>query len=431
MRSLTKGLGLLLVVMLVASFGLVRCGGGGGRDGSESTGTDTGQTTTIRGQVTDVVAKASAEQRSYMLSLLNDFLTHARAAHAQDGDGDLSGIMVEVFVDGELADIAITEMDGTFTLEFTGGGTVLLVFSTSEFEVSIEIFVPEGGTVTIVVNLQVSDPEEEVVVEVVEEEEENAVISCTNGELDLSDMLDENGDLMIDGGGNTCIFTAGNCELTLEASNVVLTNCANCIDSRGTSEVEIMTTGMFICEADGDGIHSVGTSEVEIEASEEEAEEACEEECDAAVSDCQEACDEAACEQTCTDDCTTECDGAGDPEVCQAECEAACDIETCVADCETGCEVDCSAECEIEGDSKIEITAGEDGIDARGNADVSLEAEGDSEESMSGQVTIDGEVLDISARGNAEVEVSGASCSIEDIETRGNAVVEIECGEEE
>jgi len=83
---------------------------------------------------------------------------------------------------------------------------------------------------------------------------------CTGGE-EVVDVGEEDYD--VDGGGGACIITAGDCDLKIIAGSVSLFNCSNCIDTRGNSSVITMTT-KFSCTATNDGIRAVGTSTAQV-----------------------------------------------------------------------------------------------------------------------------------------------------------------------
>ena len=90
-------------------------------------------------------------------------------------------------------------------------------------------------------------------------------IRCENGTLEIMKNLGE--DLIIDGGGEDCIRTAGNCNLIVDPGNIILTNCERCIDARGTSQVTLLTSdGDIECDASEDGIRSRGDAGIVLDA---------------------------------------------------------------------------------------------------------------------------------------------------------------------
>jgi len=253
MNGWIKGLSFSMALALTVSAGLISCGGGDG-DG----GQDGGDTTTINGRVADVMtATAPSGKRTSMLALIKDFLSLSKNANAQASG--VSGITVELMVDGETVDTDITDGGGNFTLSLTSSATtnITLVFITDEFSVSIEITIPPGAIINIVVTL---NPDEVIVneMEVVE-----GTIRCETGFVDISEL---GADIVIDGGGvDDCIRVEGNCVLNIQSDSLTLTNCQRCIDGGGTAELNI-TSGDIACEAEEDGIRSRGNSVITLES---------------------------------------------------------------------------------------------------------------------------------------------------------------------
>jgi hypothetical protein len=168
-------------------------------------------------------------------------------------------ITVTAIIDGVTVDTTVTDPDGSFTLSFLldGAQNVTLLFDIDGTIVSISITVQEGSILDIVIIIDLNAPPGDEV-EIVELE---GPIRCENGTLEITKNPDE--DLVIDGGGEDCIRTAGNCNLIIDPENIILTNCENCVDARGTSDVTLETfDGDIFCDAFGDGIKTVGDATV-------------------------------------------------------------------------------------------------------------------------------------------------------------------------
>ncbi len=219
-----------------------------------------GQGSTISGNVADVMtAIAPIKEKSYMLALIKDFFSFSKKANAQGSE--VEGIEVIAEVDGEEVDVDITDGNGNFVLTIPGGGNVTLIFNIDGFIVSIQIFAPEGTVVNIVVALD--QVEDEVIVE---ELEVDGTFGCETGTINVAKA--EDADFVIDGEGGDCIRVGGNCTLNIDPENIILTDCERCIRAEGTSEVELTTTdGDISCDASGDGISAVGNAIVGLNAS--------------------------------------------------------------------------------------------------------------------------------------------------------------------
>jgi hypothetical protein len=192
-----------------------------------------------------------------MLALVKDLFSLSKNANAQASG--VSGITVQLLVDGETVDTDITDEEGNFTLSLTASTTtnITLVFITGEFIVSIEITVSPGAIINIVVTL---NPDEVIVDEM---EVEEGTIRCETGIVDITEL---GADIVVDGGGvSDCIRIEGNCILNIESGGITLTNCQRCIDAGGTAELNI-TSGDITCEAEQDGIRSRGDSVVTLAA---------------------------------------------------------------------------------------------------------------------------------------------------------------------
>jgi hypothetical protein len=251
MKRLTKNISLLMILITTISIILSSCGGGGGDGQSSESGT-------INGRVSDVMMTiVPMQERSYMLALLKGIFSLSRTANAQAPG--LSGITVSAIVNGNTVDTDTTDAEGNFTL--TASGNVTLVFTTDEFSVSIDISIPQGTVINIVVTLLPDEQSPDDQVEV-EDLEIAGTIRCETGVLNISDLVN---DIVIDGGGEDCVRVEGNCALSIESNNLTLTNCERCIDAGGTGQVMI-TSGDISCEAGEDGIRSRGNSVVTLDA---------------------------------------------------------------------------------------------------------------------------------------------------------------------
>lgn len=232
----------------------IGCGSGDG----DSSGS---QTTVINGSIANVVASAQKQDKSFKLSEIIDFLSFIKEAKAQ------GGILVSAIVNGVTVANDVTDPEGDFTLIFDldSATNVLILFDINGTEVSVGIVVEEGSIRNIIVTINLNAPPGEEV-EIVEMEDILAPIRCENGSIDIIDNIN-NETLIIDGNGEDCIRTAGNCSLFISQYNLVLTNCENCVDARGTSNVTLFSPDSDItCEAAGDGFRTVGDAGITIDA---------------------------------------------------------------------------------------------------------------------------------------------------------------------
>lgn len=184
MRNMTRSALFLCLTALAISMTLLGCGGSSSSGGNGQTVTGS---TIISGNVLGVVtAKGAEKNNTSFLALIKDFLTPTEIAEAVGSDSE--GILVTVLVNGEIAGSDITDSEGNFELTLTGGGNVTLTFATAEFTTSIDIFVPEDGTVNLVVTLEPED----VVVEESETEFAGTIteISCPLITIDGSIIVD-------------------------------------------------------------------------------------------------------------------------------------------------------------------------------------------------------------------------------------------------
>lgn len=229
----------------LSPFSPVTVGGGGGNQD--------GQVTTINGRISNVIAMKESADKSIKFADVIEMLSLIKEAKAQ------GSITVTAIIDGVTVDTTITDPDGSFTLSFMldGAQNVTLSFDIDGTIVSISITVQEGSILDIVIIIDLNAPPGDEV-EIVELE---GPIRCETGTLEITKNPDE--DLVIDGGGEDCIRTAGNCNLIIDPENIILTNCKNCVDARGTSDVTLQTfEGDIFCDASEDGIKTVGNATV-------------------------------------------------------------------------------------------------------------------------------------------------------------------------
>lgn len=89
-------------------------------------------------------------------------------------------------------------------------------------------------------------------------------ILCTSGEENII-MRDEN--ILIDGNGGNCVEATGDCELNIEAVDIVFIDCATCVKTEDSASVFIDSEDDFLCDdAEEDGLNSEDSSEIVIEA---------------------------------------------------------------------------------------------------------------------------------------------------------------------
>jgi len=181
---------------------------------------------------------------------------------AQEGEE----VSVQAFNDENmLVAETIVDENGNFSIEVPCDTDLTLVFSFGGLSVETGVFnfpCPEGeDNSTLFITVSLNFENEEVETEIEEQVGVgNAMVSCTGGE-EVVDVGEEDYD--VDGGGGACIITAGDCDLKIIAGSVSLFNCSNCIDTRGNSSVITMTT-KFSCTATNDGIRAVGTSTAQV-----------------------------------------------------------------------------------------------------------------------------------------------------------------------
>jgi hypothetical protein len=135
MKKLAKNISLFLALTLAASISLLSCGGGGMGMGVDSGG----QMSTIRGNVTDVMAMAPMGGMSSMVA---------------QGSG-VAEITVEAQQGGMTIDTDVTDQEGNFTLTVSPGN-VTLIFTTAMLPnpVSTMVEVPENSMVDVAIAIQ-------------------------------------------------------------------------------------------------------------------------------------------------------------------------------------------------------------------------------------------------------------------------------------
>jgi hypothetical protein len=251
-----KNILLLLVTAITASLIFIACDGGGGNNG----GNQNGQTTTINGQVSNVIAMKESGDKSIKFAELMEMLSFIKDAKAQNG------ITVSAIIDGVTVDTTVTDPDGSFTLHFllNSAKNVTLSFDIDGTIVTVSITVQEGSIIDLVIVIDLNSPPGDEV-DIVDMGEAQGPLRCENGTHEINKNPGE--DLVIDGGGEDCIRTEGNCNLIIDPENIILTNCARCIDARGTSQVTLTTPeGDIFCDAFENGIRTVGNANVLLDA---------------------------------------------------------------------------------------------------------------------------------------------------------------------
>lgn len=359
------------------------CGGGGSDDGG---GPTSNEMIVVEGTIADVVANANSTNDSFFLARIFNYIKPTINAIAQEETMDeLSGIMVTASDGVDTFGPVVTDANGNFSIEVPCETPLTFTFTTEDSQSAsfgeIQFPCPMDGTMNTTVLLTVTlDLNDEGGMDIEVEEEdmpEAAVINCS-GEDELEIIQDE---LVVEGNSGPCIISTGECEIYIESSNVFLTGCSTCIDTRGESSVEIKT-GHFVCEAVDKGIRAVGSSEVEVEVK--------------------------------------------------------------IDDMMDGTMMPSSTPTQIVEESDLLIDAGIIGVDTRGNSSVELEAniEDDMMEVMMMDGTMMGSnnttlisilagETSVAAVGNSEIEAEADECIIDpDVNPsniKGNAEVEIEC----
>lgn len=232
---------------------IIGCDGGGHSSAQNS------QSTVINGQITNISAAVQKQEKSFKLALI-DFFTLIQEAKAQ------GGILVTAIVDGVTVATDVTDAQGNFTLnlELDSASNVIIQFDINGSEVFIEIVAEEGSVLNIIVSIDLNAPPGDEI-EIVDMEDVMSPIRCETGNSDIVKEFNET--VVIDGQGEACIRTEGNCTIFIEAEDITLTNCEQCVDARGTSEVMLYSPfGSIYCEANEDGIKTVGNAEVFLDA---------------------------------------------------------------------------------------------------------------------------------------------------------------------
>ncbi len=246
---------ILAALAMIPSLTHLGCDGGG----DDSGGNRGGESTTINGIVSHVVAMNESGSDSVKFADIMKMLSPILEARAQNG------IPVTAMVNGGIVDTDITDPDGSFTLSFPleSPDNITLLFNVNGTEVSIVIFVQEGSVLEIVVSIDLNaSPGDEVEIEDITEAE--ASIRCETGTVNIS--TDPGEDLIIDGKGEDCIRAEGNCNFAIDAQNIVLTNCERCVDAKGTSDVLLIANADIFCDAFEDGIRTEGDATLTLES---------------------------------------------------------------------------------------------------------------------------------------------------------------------
>ncbi|MGH7901912.1 MAG: hypothetical protein ACRENZ_09265 [Thermodesulfobacteriota bacterium] len=248
---------LLSLLIIVVSMGLLSCDGGG-----EGGGQPSGDKTTIRGSVSNVIAMGPADERSStIMAKIKDFLSILKKANAQDG----SNIVVTCLVNGSPVQTVDTDADGEFVCEVPispNGNVVTLNFEMDGESESFVFVVPPGIDVVFLVVI-LNFPQNDV--EATDMEFEGS-IRCEDNEIIEINMQDDT-EFVLDGDGGDCILTAGNCSVIIHHENITLTGCNTCVDARGNSSVEFLTNnGDIVCEATKECVISRGTASVMMDA---------------------------------------------------------------------------------------------------------------------------------------------------------------------
>jgi hypothetical protein len=197
---------------------------------------------TIQGRVRDVVGGA------------------ASAAGGAATPSQLAGIVVEARQGDRTLDVATTDAEGRFFLEFNGGGEVELSFAVEDVLVTLSLSILPGSVVTLEVELRVDDDE---VVVIDEPDVVSPPIRCETGTLQI---VDEELDLVVDGRGEDCLRAENDCVIDIAARSVTLVDCERCVAAQSNAEILISTApGGLVCEARKDGIRAESSSRVLID----------------------------------------------------------------------------------------------------------------------------------------------------------------------
>jgi hypothetical protein len=212
-----------IICLLVLVFGLGGCGGGGG--GSD--GGSSANQTTFTGNLTDTTALGEPLRDPGGLRAVVAVVARLVATtRAQAAD-------VQVCVEGT-SFCTVVDDDGSFTLAADVGGDVTLVFTGPDFVARVTLTgIPLGATVRLR-NIRCNtitgtcDPEE---FEIEGGAETRSSIRCQQGPIHVV----QAGELVIEGDGDDCIRTEGQCDVTIEADRIVLDGCETCVRTAGGS----------------------------------------------------------------------------------------------------------------------------------------------------------------------------------------------------
>jgi hypothetical protein len=241
-----------LSLVALASIGLAACGGGGGGGG----GTSASHTTFTGNLAATTALEEPSRDPTGFRTLFASLAKLAAAARAQAAD-------VQVCVEGTSFCTVVAD-DGTFTLAADVGGTVTLVFTAPDFTARVTLTgIPLGATVRLT-NLHCNTVTGTCTPDDFEIEGGAAMrnaIDCEQGPMHVAQAAE----LVIQGNGDDCIHTAGQCQVTIEADHLVLQGCASCVNAEGGSTVTLTVgTGGFECHAQADGISAAGNASVHV-----------------------------------------------------------------------------------------------------------------------------------------------------------------------
>ncbi|MCK5710193.1 MAG: hypothetical protein KAI07_06610 [Deltaproteobacteria bacterium] len=253
MQKARKILFISILCLIAGAFHFSCDGGGSGKNNGQNT-----QTTTINGRVTNIIASAQKEERSFKFANILDLITFIKEAKAQ------GGVLVTAIIDGITVASDVTDPEGNFTLklELDSATSVLILFNVNGDDVSIGLVVEEGSIININISIDLNAPPGDEV-EIVDMEDVRGPIRCETGTVEI---IKNNESVVIDGQGEACIRTEGNCTVFIDLEDILLTNCEQCVDARGTSEVTIISPIDIVCEASEDGVRARGNAEIVIDA---------------------------------------------------------------------------------------------------------------------------------------------------------------------
>ncbi len=215
-----------------------------------------------------------------------------------------------------------------------------------------------------------------------------------------SALLEECGQIELDGEARCEVEVEGGCDVVCDTSNLTLACSgelyAECRSQGCDVDVDVECTGS--CSADCKAECDIDPGNFDCEGS---CKASCQGNCDAECSASGNKAEcKASCEATCSGECDVSCQGTPPSANCDAKCEASCEGR-CQADANIDCQVDCQAEGYL--DCK---------------ADMQIECEGQCQR-PEGVVICDGQFVDadqvsecvgaIEAALGVEVEVSGSA----------------------